>query len=403
MTDVRPPQQIQVATPQGAAGQLRHGDDYYFDYEEHAPPEAEVCLGMPKRRQQYVDRALFPIFQMNLPEGYVLEQLRLRLAKTSRMDPMLLLALTGGDAAIGRLQLHAPDIASLPAESIPLPELLAHQGSEDLFRHLVDRYLLRTGISGVQPKLLLPAQVDMGGRPGKGTLATRELIVKTGNAEFPGLPVNEYVCMRIAREAGIPVPDFHLSADHQRFVMHRFDRLDDGSPLGFEDMAVLLGLGADQKYQGSYERVAKLIGLYCPPPFRAAALAQYFDQVALSCMVGNGDAHLKNFGLLYTCPAANNARLSPAYDIVCTTCYLRDDALALTLAGSKSLFRSRPDILEFGRTHCGIREPRKSIGRLAAAMAKTMADLRELIEEVPNLAEELGRGYQRFQRIEERG
>ncbi len=385
MDDLLPPQRIHVSTPQGEAGQLRRGQEYYFDYLDDAPAAAEICLGMPKRRQQYTDHALFPIFQMNLPEGYVLEQMRLRLAKTSRMEPMLLLAMTGGDAAIGRLRLHAPEMASLETGAVALSDVLAHQGSEDLFLQLVDRYLMRTGISGVQPKLLLPAHMDLA--PQRGTLATRELIVKTGSSEFPGLPVNEYVCMSIAREAGIPVPEFHLSADHQRFVMRRFDRTDEGSALGFEDMAALLGLGAEQKYQGGYERIAKLIGLYCAPAHQAAALAQLFDQVALSCMVGNGDAHLKNFGLLYTHPEAGDVRMAPAYDIVCTTCYIRDDALALTLAGSRSLFRARVDLVEFGRTRCGLKAPEKRIAHLLKAMMQTMARQRDLIEEVPGLHE----------------
>lgn len=52
-------------------------------------------LLMPVRLEEYRHRELHPIFQMNLPEGYVLEQLRNRLAKVVNVDPMLLLALSG--------------------------------------------------------------------------------------------------------------------------------------------------------------------------------------------------------------------------------------------------------------------------------------------------------------------
>ena len=58
---------------------------------------------MPVRAEEYRRRELHPIFQMNLPEGYVLEQLRNRLAKTVKVDPMLLLALSGSSAPIGRV------------------------------------------------------------------------------------------------------------------------------------------------------------------------------------------------------------------------------------------------------------------------------------------------------------
>jgi len=383
-------------TPQGLAGALRRGEDYLFDYDVAAPADAEICLGMPRRREQYRDRALFPIFQMNLPEGYVLEQLRLRFAKTVRLDPMLLLAMTGGEAAIGRVRLRPPQGESASAPAMPLPALLAHQGSENLFRQLADTYLLRTGISGVQPKLLVPEQVEL---HGKATLATTELIVKSAGDGYPGLAVNEFLCMRVARLAGIPVPDFFLSEDHQRFVMRRFDRTAKGQALGFEDMAVLIGLGADSKYQGSYERVAKAIGLYCPPAYRPAALAQYFDQVALSCMVGNGDAHLKNFGLLYSYPGANDARLAPCYDIVCTTCYIPEDSLALTLAGSKSLFRARADILEFGQRACGLKDPAARITNLLRALDQVMQTERKLLDEVPGMAGQLQHGATLFRRL----
>jgi serine/threonine-protein kinase HipA len=56
------------------------------------------------------------------------------------------------------------------------------------------------------------------------TSKTSDLIIKSGRDEFPGLAINEFLCMSIAREAGIPVPDFYLSANCRLFVMRRFDR-----------------------------------------------------------------------------------------------------------------------------------------------------------------------------------
>src|SRR3546814_11734151 len=68
----------------------------------------EISLSMPRRPEQYVSSGVHPIFQMNLPEGYVLDRLRQRLAKTTVVDAMLLLALTGREAAIGRVHVTAP-------------------------------------------------------------------------------------------------------------------------------------------------------------------------------------------------------------------------------------------------------------------------------------------------------
>ncbi|MDD2317390.1 MAG: HipA domain-containing protein, partial [Desulfobacterales bacterium] len=59
-----------------------------------------------------------------------------------------------------------------------------------------------------------------------------------------------------------------------------------------------------------------------------------FSTLALSVMLRNGDAHLKNFGVLYTDPMGV-VELAPVYDLVTTTAYIRHDVPALTLAGTK--------------------------------------------------------------------
>lgn len=213
---------------------------------------------------------------------------------------------------------------------------------------------------------------------GEAALATSELIVKSGGADYPGLAVNEYVCMQIARRAGLPVPEFFLSENTELFVMRRFDRTSAGEALGFEDMAALMGRGADEKYMGSYEQIAKVIRLFCAAEAQAAGLSQLFDQVALSCMVGNGDAHLKNFGLLYSDPTTANTRLAPVYDIVCTTAYLPEDSLALTLGGTKSLFAARTNLHAFGES-LGLKDLRDRFDRLITAAQAVLSENRELL------------------------
>ena len=109
MTNPATIDRLRVGTPQGGSGVLaRINDGYLFGYHADALKAAEISLLMPHRLEQYASRELHPIFQMNLPEGYVLERLRQRLAKAATMDPMLLLALTGRDAAIGRVHVEAP-------------------------------------------------------------------------------------------------------------------------------------------------------------------------------------------------------------------------------------------------------------------------------------------------------
>jgi serine/threonine-protein kinase HipA len=383
-----PLDRVRIFTPEGESGELSSGDDgdYLFRYGLDSAAGAQISLTMPVRDKPYTSRTLHPLFQMNLPEGFVLEQLRNRLAKTTPINPMLLIALTGSGAPAGRVAARSEAIEALLAghpsgKARTLSEIISWSGAQDLFAELVESYLLRTGISGVQPKVLVPQVADTA--PGaKGTLLMPELIVKSGRSEFPGLAINEYVCMDAARRAGMAVPEFYLSDDRRLFVMRRFDREDDQRAIGFEDMAVLMGLGTDEKYNSSYENIAKAIRVFCAPEKIRSSLEAFFDIVALSCMVGNGDAHLKNFGILYRDPLGGDAHLAPAYDIVNTTAYLPDDSLALRLAGSKSLFSSRLGILDLA-TNCEIRHPQKRLQRLMIATRESLQANLQLSGDAP--------------------
>ena len=390
-----------VSTPQGDSGGLAFEDGrYLFTYSPDVPSAAQISLLMPHRAEQYASLALHPIFQMNLPEGYVLEQLRNRLAKATPLDPMLLLALTGREAAIGRVRVEAPALEASLGDSRhagkgeSLKSILAWDGAEDLFNTLAQRYLFRTGVSGVQPKLLVPEMPELA-IAGKAAIATSDLIVKSGGADCPGLAVNEYVCMSAVKAAGLPVPEFYLSDNHQLFVMRRFDRLPDASSWGFEDMAALMGKGTSEKYDSSYERVARCVELFCAEDQHVAGLAQLFDQVTLSCILGNGDAHLKNFGVLYSDPSQNDVRLAPAYDIVNTTAYMRDDQLALTLGGSKSLFASRLHLLEFA-SRCRVAEPAVRTTQLLEAVESVLVHKRDLLATVPGVRIALKQSFDGF-------
>jgi serine/threonine-protein kinase HipA len=101
-------------------------------------------------------------------------------------------------------------------------------------------------------------------------------------------------------------------------------------------------------------------------------------------MVGNGDAHLKNFGVLYRDPAS--PELAPIFDVVTTRIYrytrypggpeLEDHTLALKWWAGRHGTRGYPlteDLLAFGRKVCGVSRPAEVPARIAQAMAETLA------------------------------
>lgn len=214
------------------------------------------------------------------------------------------------------------------------------------------------------------------------------LIVKAASASYPGLTANEHLCLTAAHGAGIKVPEFALSDDGQMLILDRFDMVtrSDGTfeRLGFEDIAALAGLRvrdvlSDRKYQGSYQRIADLL--------RQLQLHRFFEQVAVSVMIRNGDAHLKNFGVLYR--NAADVWLAPMFDVVTTSIYtytqclgdpeLEDHTLALKLFAGKHKTKAYPtpnELCDFGRRACGVSQPRQVLQKIATSMQATLENAR---------------------------
>lgn len=337
--------QLEIHTPQGVSGKLTKESRYVFNY-SHVNDAAAVSLVMPVREESYASGDLMGVFAMNRPEGYLRYIIEERLKRLGAPSDMFLLFLAGSNQ-IGRLTY------ALPGERLPqsagehLGDLLSSPSGR-LFKRLVDQYALGSGISGIQPKALVPiAANSMTGSPAEHTaMPLKTVIVKAEGEDYPGLARNEFFCMSVAKEAGFDVPDFWLSDDGLLFVMSRFDRLPDGTALGFEDMAVLTGRSTNEKYEGSYEMIARAVEQYAGDD-SVKQLKRLFERVALSCWMRDGDAHLKNFGMLYEHPGAAR-RLAPVYDVVCTDMYPElDGLLALKLNRSKT-FPTNEDIIEYG-------------------------------------------------------
>jgi serine/threonine-protein kinase HipA len=178
--------------------------------------------------------------------------------------------------------------------------------------------------------------------------------------------------MRAALHSGLEVPEFELSQSGQFLVVNRFDLTDSGY-LGFEDFCVLNAKTAIQKYDGSYENITRRIQDFVSPENVRPALESFFKALALSCALKNGDAHLKNFGVLYD-NAESAVRLAPIYDLVNTTAYKPADILALTLGGTKR-WPSAKALISFARTQCHMTESHART--LLAQVAQGMRQARE--------------------------
>jgi serine/threonine-protein kinase HipA len=106
-----------------------------------------------------------------------------------------------------------------------------------------------------------------------------------------------------------------------------------------------------------------------------------------NCALRNGDAHPKNFGILYD-DVLGEARLAPAYDLVTTSVYMPNDSMALTLNGSTK-WPSSKDLRKFGETRmeCTPSQTKLILERVADAVSQTANDVRSYIKEHPEFGE----------------
>lgn len=211
----------------------------------------------------------------------------------------------------------------------------------------------KMSIQGIQPKLSAVLRITEGGfevvdRGGK-------YILKPQSPDYPELPENEDLTMRLAAAAGIEVPLHGLLWSRDRsltYFIKRFDRASRGR-LPVEDFAQLSGATRDTKYDSSMEKVAAIVTQFCT--FPALENVRLFERTLFSFLTGNEDMHLKNFSLI---TRGGKVELAPAYDFLNTTIALKDprEELALPIRGKKSKL-TRKDLLDyFARERLGLNE-----------------------------------------------
>ena len=232
---------------------------------------------------------------------------------------------------------------------------------------------LRFSLAGVGLKFSMRQEGDRLVLPAHGEGG--DWIVKTPGGGYPGLVANEAAMMRLASEVGIEVPEVHVrhrdqvdelgegawpSDEEEAYVVRRFDR-SPGGRIHIEDFAQVLGrFGAGEgKYRSTVETVAAIA-------YRGrdrASLREMVRRSVFNLLVGNGDAHLKNWSLIY--PDRRVARLSPAYDLVCTAAYPNHADLGLRFFGATRLS-------EISRGH---------FARLQAALKVEGDDVLDVVDE----------------------
>lgn len=204
-------------------------------------------------------------------------------------------------------------------------------------------------LAGLQLKFSLLNKNSRLTIPASGTLGN--WIIKLPSARYPEVPKVEYATMSLARSVGIDVPDLALlhrdelpplpgaswaNGEAWAFGTSRFDRTEKCGRVHIEDLAQVRGFYDSRKYEGTFDTVAGLI-------YRGVdnySLREFVRRLTFNLLIGNGDAHLKNWSLIYH--DRRTPTLSPAYDLVSTAPYFPDDQpddFGLRLGGTKTMGR----------------------------------------------------------------
>ncbi len=272
-----------------------------------------------------------PFFSNLLPEGHLREYLAAKGGVHPERE-FFLLWLLGTDLP-GAVTVSAIDGVLPPREERQQPS-----GGRS------NEQPLRFSLAGVQLKFSAVMETDggltlpIGGGGG-------DWIAKLPSSRFKAVPENEYAMMTLAAAVGIDVPEVRLIATKeienlpdnlpeafgQTFAIRRFDRTESGQRIHIEDFAQVFNVYAHEKYnKASYGNIAQVLWVETGE----AGIAEFVRRLAFSVLIGNGDAHLKNWSLIY--PDGRTPKLAPAYDLVGTVAYMPNEEFGLSIAGTKS-------------------------------------------------------------------
>jgi serine/threonine-protein kinase HipA len=273
-----------------------------------------------------------------------------------------------------------PNFTEPLSEDVPfqsIEEILKSNGTSELFDYLIEKFAIHSGLSGVQPKVMIRAEEEGSLRLSSSFKSATHIVKFWDAAEYPELAANEFFCLEIAKRLNFVIPEFSLSESGHALVIKRFDLGSDGTHFGFEDFCVLNGLPASSKYDGGYEtRLFRRTREFIRATDRAKALTDLFRLFVLNCAIRNGDAHLKNFGIIYS-DVQGSAQLAPIYDLITTTAYIPTDVMALTLEGSRK-WPERRKLIKLGQTRADLGAT--FISRIFEETADAISDVSSEVE-----------------------
>lgn len=362
----------------GRLEQDDHGD-LGFQYASawlDRPNAVALSLSLPLRAEPFSRRECRPFFAGLLPEEHQ-RSLLAEAFRISERNDFSLLDKIGGECA-GAVSLmppgQQPELSTQVSKPLTLEELAEKLAALPKKPLLAGDQGLRLSLAGAQSKMAVIVRNGAYALPVQGTPSSH--ILKPQSPRFDHLVENEFFCMRLAALAGLKVAEVQLGeAGGARFLqITRYDResLADGRlrRLHQEDFCQALGCVPEQKYQQEggpgLRQCFELIRSVSSAP--ALDVLHLLDAVVFNALIGNGDAHGKNFSLVHR---AGTLRLAPLYDLICTQAYPElDQRFAMKIGKHREPDRiGREDWLAFlSETHLGVAPAKRRMLNLIATV-----------------------------------
>ena len=386
------PRKLDVYLRRELVGQLVqdvHGQ-MAFAYAEswlNNPNAAPVSHSLPLRKERFRQKECRGFFAGVLPEQIQRETIAKNLGISARND-FAMLEQIGGECA-GAV-IFVPAGESLPERKYGYRRLSSEQLAE-ILRQLPRRPLMagedgiRLSLAGAQDKIAIHVANNEISLPLGGAPSTH--ILKPAIERFEGIVFNEAFCMKLARAIGLHAANAEVGKveNIDYLLVERYDRILSKNPADGserlerehqEDFCQALGIVPDNKYQNeggpSLKQSFALLRELSSAP--VIDLQRLLDAVIFNFLIGNHDAHGKNFSLLY----GRETRLAPLYDILSTAYYPElSKKMAMKIGGEYVSDKVLPKDFERFAEEAGLAKP--MVKRRVRELAETV------LSKAPNL------------------
>ncbi|WP_426998487.1 type II toxin-antitoxin system HipA family toxin [Pseudarthrobacter sp. N5] len=359
---------------------------------EYGAGAALLSLSLPLQVKPITGPAVLNFFDGLLPEGQVRAHLA-DLHKVASTDIKALLAAVGADCA-GAVQVLPEGVDPAGSgELLPMSEAEVVAAVESLPTwDLPENFAITTSLGGVQSKILLSREAGRWYLPARGAASTHIIKPDPPDSPIPHLLAAEHWALELARAAGLSAAKTRMDRFGERdaLVVERYDRTEEHVRIHQEDFTQVLGLASAAKYDQSTavpSRLAQVAAAASPHTRTPASFkADLLKAVAFNVLIGNGDAHSKNYSVLIR--ETGEVLLAPLYDAAPTLLlYARSSNAGHSVAGQGRLNYITLDHLVREGVTWGM-DPgaaRTAVGEVLMAAANAHVAVSEGLEHLPAL------------------